>query len=54
MNLLAGYKTYIAAAGLLCLGLYQMSVGDVAQAIQNIFAALATFGVRSAIARQAK
>lgn len=50
MNIINGYKTYIAAAGLLGLALYQFSAGDIPSAIQSIMAALAAFGLRQAIA----
>lgn len=47
--MLAGYKTYIAAAGLVGLALYQVSVGQIDTAIQTALAALAAFGLRKAI-----
>ncbi len=47
---LAGYKTYIAAAGLAALAFYQFSMGDVPAAIQSVMAALAAAGLRHAIA----
>lgn len=47
-----GYKTYVAAAGLAGLGLYQLSQGDIQAGIQSIFGALGAFGLRSAIANQ--
>jgi hypothetical protein len=51
LNVLSGYKTYIAAAGLFGLSLYQLSQGQYDQAGQSILAALAAAGLRSAIAK---
>ncbi len=50
-DILPGWKTYLAAIGLLGLSVYQLSVGDLAAAVQNFVAALAAFGVRNAITR---
>ena len=47
--MLTGYKTYIAAVGLVGLAIYQVSQGDITTAVQTALAALAAFGVRSAI-----
>lgn len=52
MDILAGWKTYIAAAGLLGLALYQATQQQYDQALQNFLAALAAFGIKKAIARQ--
>jgi hypothetical protein len=52
-SFLDGWKTYIAAAGLFGLALYQFSQGDFATAIQSLMAALAAVGVKHAIARNA-
>lgn len=49
MNLLNGYKTYLAAAGLLGLALHQFSQGQVEMAIQSLLAGLAAFGIRNAL-----
>lgn len=56
---LPGWKTYLAAAGLFCLAVYQVSQGvahnDPSQytlAIQSVMAAFAAFGLRQAIARK--
>lgn len=52
MNIAAwfvGRKTYIAAAGLLGLAVYQASVGQYEAAIQSVIAALAATGLRNAI-----
>ena len=49
MELLSGYKTYLAAAGLLGLALYQFSQGQVEAAIQSFLGALAAFGLRQAL-----
>lgn len=51
MNLLEGYKTNLAALGLLGLALYQLSQGDLSSSVQSFFAALAAFGLRSAVAK---
>lgn len=51
MNILDGYKTYIAAAGLIGLAVYQASQGDLQSAIQSVIAAFGLFGVRHAISR---
>jgi hypothetical protein len=53
LNVLTGYKTYIAAAGLFGLSIYQASQGQYDQATQSILAALAAAGLRSAIANAA-
>ena len=50
---LAGLRTYLAAVGLLGLALHQFSVGAFDAAAQSLLAALAAFGVRSAIGRNA-
>ena len=46
---LNGYKTYLAAAGLLGLAIYQASQGDYPAAVQSVLAALAAAGLRNAI-----
>jgi hypothetical protein len=46
---LSGWKTYLAAAGLVGLAIYQVSQGQVELAIQSFLAALAAVGLRSAI-----
>ena len=51
MNVLNGYKTYIAAAGIVGLALYQASTGLYDQAVQSFLAALAAAGLRNAIAK---
>ncbi len=48
--MLKGYKTYIAAAGLLGLAIFQFSTGQVAPGLQSLFAALSAAGLRGAIA----
>lgn len=53
LSLVNGYKTYIAAAGLMGLSMYQVSAGQYDQASQTFLAALAAAGLRSAIAKQA-
>ncbi|MFZ9794200.1 MAG: hypothetical protein ACO3F3_17885 [Gemmataceae bacterium] len=49
MDLLNGYKTYLAAAGLFGLALYQFSQGQVEQAIQSFLGGLAAVGLRNAL-----
>ena len=46
---MAGYKTYLACAGLFGLALYQFSQGQIEQASQSFLAALAAYGLRSAL-----
>ncbi|MCA1685767.1 MAG: hypothetical protein LC745_07215, partial [Planctomycetia bacterium] len=50
-SVLTGYKTYIAAVGLLGLSIYQASQGQFDQAAQSLFGALAAVGLHSAIVR---
>jgi hypothetical protein len=50
---LDGKKTYLAAAGLFGLALYQFSVGQVDPAVQSFLAALAALGLRHAVAKAA-
>lgn len=52
--MLTGYKTYIAAAGLLGLALYRLSVGEYDMAVQALMQALMAAGLRSAISTTAK
>lgn len=54
MGFLTGYKTYLTAAGLAGLGLYQLSTGDVQGGIQSVLAAAGVAGLRSALATAAK
>ena len=49
LGLLTGYKTYIAAAGLTGLAVFQASTGDYPQAIQSLLGALTAAGLRHAI-----
>jgi hypothetical protein len=51
IKMVDGYKTYIAAAGLFGLSLYQVSRNQYDQAAQTFLAALAAAGLRSAIAK---
>ena len=52
MDILPGWKTYLAAAGLFGLAVYQFSQGDLGAAWQSLMAALAAFGLRTAIDRK--
>ena len=52
LSFLDGYKTYFAAAGLFGLALYQFSQGQFEVAMQSLMAALASFGLKDALARQ--
>lgn len=54
MNALSGYRTYIAAVGLAGLALYQFSQGDYQQGVESFLAALAAFGIRSAVGKAIK
>lgn len=45
----AGKKTYVAAAGLVGLAVFQYTVGDYLGLTQSVLAALAVFGLRSAL-----
>jgi len=49
MNVLNGYKTYLAAAGLIGLAVYQLSQGQFELAAQNFLAGFAAFGLRNAL-----
>jgi hypothetical protein len=50
-NFLDGYKTYVAAAGLIGLALFQFSSGDYPAAWQSMMAGLAAFGLKHAVSR---
>lgn len=50
-SFLDGWKTYLAALGLVGLAVYQFSQGQVELALQSFMAALAAFGLRQAIDR---
>lgn len=50
MNL-NGYKTYVAAAGLFGLAVYQLSQGQLDVAMQTLLGALAAVGLRHAITK---
>ena len=49
MDALKGYKTNLAAIGLLALAFYQFSQGSVDSAFESLMGALAAFGLRQAI-----
>ena len=49
VNLFSGYKTYIAAIGLVGLSVYQASTAEFSQAFQTLMSALVAAGLRSAI-----
>jgi hypothetical protein len=51
-TLLSGYKTYLAAVGLVGLAVYQVSQGQLETGIQSFLAAAAATGLRHAIAKQ--
>jgi hypothetical protein len=53
LALFSGYKTYLAATGLLGLSVYQVSQGQYEMSYQSFMAALTAFGLRHAIAKQA-
>lgn len=50
---LNGVKTYLAAAGLAGLALYQVSTGDYVAAYTSLMGALAAVGLRHAISKSA-
>lgn len=49
LGVLSGYKTYVAAAGLIGLAVYQLSNGEATNAINSLLAALTAAGLRHAI-----
>ena len=49
MNALNGYKTYLGAAGLFGLALYQLSQGDYQAAFESFGQALIAAGLRGAL-----
>jgi hypothetical protein len=51
LNLINGYKTYIAAIGLVGLAVYQFSLGQFENGYQSILAAMTAAGLRHAIAK---
>lgn len=52
LDFLAGYRSYVAAAGLVGLGVYQFAGGDAAAGVQSVLAGLAVLGVRKAAAKE--
>lgn len=52
MDIFPGWKTYIAAAGLFGLAVYQFSQGELGAAWQSLMAAIAAFGLRMAMDRK--
>ncbi|MGE3820969.1 MAG: hypothetical protein AB7I30_16275 [Isosphaeraceae bacterium] len=51
LSLFSGYKTYVAAVGLMGLAIYHVSLGEFETAAQAFLAALAAAGLRDAIAK---
>lgn len=51
LNLINGYKTYLAAAGLFGMAVYQFSLGQYDQATQTFLSALAAAGLRHAVSK---
>lgn len=49
MDALKGYKTNLAALGLLALAFYEFTQGHMDVAMQSLMGALAAFGLRQAI-----
>jgi hypothetical protein len=47
---LSGFKTYIAAIGILGLATYQLSIGQGSLALQSLLTAVTTIGLRQAMA----
>ena len=54
LALLSGYKTYVAAIGLLGLAVYQFSTGDATNGMHSILAALTAIGLRDAIKKSSR
>ena len=50
---LDGYKTIVAAVGLVALGVYQLSQGQLELGFQSLMAGLAALGLRHAIEKGA-
>lgn len=50
MDFLKGYRTYIAAVGLVATGLVAIIDGNFVVGIQSLLAGLAVFGIRRAVA----
>jgi hypothetical protein len=53
LKLVDGYKTYLAAAGLVGLAIFQVSTAQYAAAVQSLLAALTAAGLRNAITKAA-
>ena len=53
LNFVNGYKTYLAAAGLVVLSIYQASTGNLEQASQTFLSATAAAGLRHAVSKTA-
>ncbi len=51
---LSGKKTYLAAAGLFCYGLYDVIDGNATQGWHKIMEALAVFGLRNALSSESE
>jgi hypothetical protein len=51
VNLIDGYKTYIAAIGLVGLAVYQFSQNQFDAGVQSLLAALAAAGLRHAVGK---
>lgn len=51
--LLDGYKTYIAGIGLIALGVYQITQGQIEVGVQSIIAGLGMMAIRNAITKEA-
>jgi hypothetical protein len=51
MDILPGWKSILAAAGLTGLALYDASLGNYAGAWQSLMAAVAVFGIKMAVER---
>lgn len=51
LSVLSGYKTYIGAAGMFGLAVYQASQGQLPGAFQSAMAALTAVGLRHSVAK---
>ena len=54
LNLFGGYKTYIAALGMVGLAIYQFSIGDVPNGMHSLLAAGTAAGLRHAVAKMSR
>ena len=53
LNFLEGSKTNIAAIGLIALGIYELTQGQLEKGIQDVMAGIGLIGLRHAVAKVA-